>query len=123
MPDSLLEIKTLAETGVNKLTDILYNNFYRKEPNFAFESLCFVPRNAILFLDKSGNVKEYILICFHCDRHEESSKNVNFGDDCSQKIEKLRQFFISEGLKYGTDTHINEYPGEDSGIIDSPIHK
>jgi hypothetical protein len=63
-------------------------------------------------LDKFGRLKEYILICFHCDRHEESSGKINYGDECIQKIEKLREFFVSRGLKFGTDTAIDAYPGE-----------
>jgi hypothetical protein len=69
--DSLIENKTLTTEEVSTLTDILYNNFYRKKPNYGSITQCFFPRNAILFLDKFGNLKDYILLCFHCDRHEE----------------------------------------------------
>ena len=57
----------MTKTETNELTDILYNNFYKKLPNYGTLTQCFFPRNAILFLDKSGYLKEYILICFHCD--------------------------------------------------------
>lgn len=112
--DSLTEIKALTKSEINSLTDILYNNFYKKRPNYGSLTQCFFPRNAILFFDKSGKLKESILLCFHCDRHQVSSDNINFGSDCTQKMEMLRQFFVSSGLKFGTDKTIELYPGENS---------
>lgn len=110
--DSLFEIKSLDKEGINKLTDILYNNFYRKKPDYGLQTQCFFPRNAILFFDKQGNLKESILLCFHCDRHQESSEKIDFGNNCSEKMEKLRRYFIKVGLQFGTDRSIDIYPGE-----------
>jgi len=110
--DSLIEFKTLSQSQTATLTDILYNNFYKKQPNYALSTQCFIPRNAILFLDQSGHMTDYILICFHCDTHKESSNKINFGDECSEKMEKLRQFFVSLGVKFGTDKDLQKYPGE-----------
>jgi hypothetical protein len=110
--DSLIEVKVLSKTEINKLTDILYNNFYKKQPNYGSITQCFFPRNAILFYDKTGHLKEYILICFKCSNHKESSDKIYFGSDCSQKMENLHQFFISSGIKFGTDKTIDLYPGE-----------
>lgn len=111
--DSLIEIKTLKKDETSNLTDILYNNFYKKQPVYGSLTECFFPRNAILFLDKSGHLKEYILICFHCNRHEESSNKIIFGDNCLQKMEKLREFFVSIGLKFGTNKTVEMYQGEE----------
>ena len=113
--DSLIEIKTLTTTETHNLTDILYNNFYKRKPNYGILTQCFFPRNAILFLDKGGRLKEYIFLCFQCDRYELSSETVDFGDECTQKMEKLRQFFVSAGLRFGTDMTIEAYPGESIG--------
>jgi hypothetical protein len=110
--DSLIDIKTLTKAERNELTDILYNNFYRRDPNYGISNQCFIPRNAILFLDKYGHLSNYILLCFHCDTHQESSKKINFGDECLQKMEKLRQFFITTGVKFGTDITVQMYSGE-----------
>jgi hypothetical protein len=110
--DSLLENKSLSRIEVDQLTDIFYNNFYKKQPNYGMLTQCFLPRNAILFFDKAGHLKEYIIICFHCDRHKESSNKIDWGDECTQKMEKLRQFFVSVGLKFGTDKTVGLYPGE-----------
>jgi hypothetical protein len=110
--DSLVEIKVLTKNETNGLTDILYNNFYKKNPTYGSTTQCFFPRNAILFYDKSGHLKESIVLCFHCDRHQESSDKIDFGSDCTQKMEKLRLYFIALGLNFGTDRNINLYPGE-----------
>jgi hypothetical protein len=60
--DSLLEIKTLNPYEINKLTDILYNNFYKQSPNYGVSALCYLPRNAILFYSKDGRLKEFVEI-------------------------------------------------------------
>ncbi len=113
--DSLLKSRLLTYNEIDALTDILYNNHYKKKPNYGSVIQCFYPRNAILFYDEAGNVRESILLCFHCDRHENSADRINFGDNCSQKMEKLRLFFISLGFNYGTDRSIDSYPGENNG--------
>ncbi|WP_153797572.1 hypothetical protein [Foetidibacter luteolus] len=112
--DSLIEQKVLNTTELEKLTDILYNNFYYRQPQCCVSSItqCFFPRNAILFLDRTDQLKESILICFHCNRIEKSSEAMILGDNCNGKMEKLRQFFISSGIEFGTNTTIDIYPGE-----------
>ncbi|HRH47313.1 MAG TPA: hypothetical protein PLP23_01105 [Panacibacter sp.] len=122
--DSLIEIKTLTKADINNLTDLLYNNFYKQYPNYGSITQCFFPRNAILFIDKSGHLKEHILICFHCDNFEASSDKVTLGDDCSEKMEKLRQFFITSQVTFGTGRNVILYPGEESDdVIAPPIQK
>jgi hypothetical protein len=110
--DSLIEEKILNSEEIGNLTDILYNYVPRKESNFGSETQCFFPRNAVLFIDKHGMVKEFVLICFHCSRFESSSDNWWDWTNCDQKSEKIHQFFISAGIKFGTDKSIMEYPGE-----------
>lgn len=113
--DSLVEIKVLSKTAINQLTNILYNNFYKKTPNYGISSQCFFPRNAILFFDKNGKMIESIVICFHCNNYETSSEKVEMGDECGQKTEKIRKFFMAKGLRLGTDLSISLYPGENVG--------
>ena len=110
--DSIVEIVTLSSKDIDKLTDILYNNFYKSKPDYGVFNQCFYPRNAIIFYNKAGRIKENILICFHCYRLEKGSDKINTGDDCSEKIEKLRLFFISKGMNFGTNLKIGLYPGE-----------
>jgi hypothetical protein len=110
--DSLIETRTLTKNQLIKLTDILYNNIYRAQPNYGVTTLCFFPRNAILFFDRTGKLIEYINICFHCDNYGSSSDKIWLGDNCEQKMDKLRKFFVSAGVLFGTDPHIDQYLGE-----------
>lgn len=110
--DSILEKKYLTKQDILKFTDILYNNFFKARPNYGVTNLCYTPRNAILFYNKSGKLIESIVICFHCNNYVASSDKVMMGDDCSEKMRKLRVFFILKGMKYGTDSKIHSYPGE-----------
>ena len=41
-----------------------------------------------------------------------SDDKIILGDDCSEKMENLRLFFIAAGLKFGTDLSIDVYPWE-----------
>jgi hypothetical protein len=106
--DSLVEQKVLDREEVARLTDILYNNGPNKPGKSRSIVDCFEPRNAVLFIDKAGKLKEYMLICFHCRRIESfSSEKIGTWDDCDQKSEMIRQFFVAAGVKFGTDLTIN----------------
>jgi len=116
--DSLIDQVLLAKSQVNQFTDILYNNTVKnygdpKATHLGSVYACDLPRNAILFIDKTGNLRAYVLICFHCHRFEPGPERQTwYGAFCDQKFEMIRQFFISMGIKYGTDLMTNEYPGE-----------
>ena len=110
--DSLIEQRVLSKTEVNQLTDIIYNTDAKKHGNIASVAECFEPRNAVLFIDKAGKLRAYMLICFHCRRYEPSSEDIGSWDNCNQKPEMIRRFFTSAGIKFGTDLAINGYPGE-----------
>jgi len=110
--DSLIEQRLLTKSEVNQLTDIIYNTGVKKNNGIASLTECFWPRNAVLFIDKSGQLRAYVLICFHCNRSENSNDGMRPWDDCYQKSEMIHQLFISAGIKYGTDLTISNYPGE-----------
>lgn len=103
----LFEIKNLSHSQVDQLTNILYNYGYRKNLKsegviyIGESSLCYIPRNAILFLDKEGKVFEFIEICFECDKIEVSSPSIGLGIMCTQKLTLLKIVFKKVGLEYG----------------------
>lgn len=97
----LREIKTLSVTQVDKLTDILYNYGLAKGEHNILLLKCYMPRNAIIFLDEKGKTFEYIEICFECRRIEKSSNKIDTGDWCSDKIFMLAGFFKKAVIKYG----------------------
>jgi len=97
----LVEVKSLTFTQVDKLTDLFYNYGYGGPVYIGSISQCYVPRNAILFLDSTGKVFEFIEICFYCHNTKESSKKISLGQLCDQKMEMLRAFFKQVGVEYG----------------------
>lgn len=105
----LQELKTLSYANVDTLTDILYNFTYRGSGAVEGGAACYEPRNVILFADPSGKVFEFIEICFECgrrrsslDKPEEGGKSDAFGEFCDGKFDLLKQFFMKQGIKYGT---------------------
>jgi hypothetical protein len=97
----LQEVKTLTFTQVDKLTDILYNYVYRGITYTISETMCYNPRNAILFLDRNGKAFEFIEICFECHKTQESSEKISLGDLCDQKMDMLKDLFRKIGIEYG----------------------
>ena len=102
--DQLKEIKTLNLAQVDQLTNILYNYSFRGKFDFALETLCYNPRNAILFFDDKGKLFAYIELCFECINSELSSPRIKLGDNCAGKYQLLQNFFAKSGITYGVKT-------------------
>jgi hypothetical protein len=97
----LKEIKTIDKSQIDTLTDILFNEGYGG-PFYSFsESMCYNPRNAILFIDSKGKTFGFIEICFECSGYRLSSKKIKAGDFCNQKYDYLRNFFAANGIVFG----------------------
>jgi hypothetical protein len=104
----MFEIITLTPSQVDTLTDLIYNygfkfNYKPKGNVYFISSImeCYNPRNAILFLDKSNQVFEFIEICFECKKTRTSSDNVSLGTACNQKLLLIKDLFREAGIKYG----------------------
>ena len=97
----LLEIKTLDESQVDSLTDILYNNVYRGDIFTLTQTGRYNPKNAIIFTNENGAMIAFIEICFECQGYRTSSKKVITGDFCNQKYELLKAFFQKTGIEFG----------------------
>jgi hypothetical protein len=108
------ESKVLSPAGIDSLTDIIYNVGFtpmkHKRPRIKGElevadpgPMCiFQPRNAILFIDSTGKVTQYISICFTCHQYYLSSRKIKYTVNCEDKYELLRNYFLSQGIQYGT---------------------
>lgn len=105
----LFEVITLRSSQIDILTDLLYN--YGKKTTytppkgvFLTGSIpsCYNPRNAILFIDQNNRVSDFIEICFKCDDWRTSSKKIDLGESCTDKLKLLKQFFLEVGINYGT---------------------
>ncbi|MBS1522356.1 MAG: hypothetical protein JST50_15250 [Bacteroidetes bacterium] len=107
------EGKVLSAAGIDSLTDIMYNVGFtpmkHKRPRLKGELevadpgyMCiFQPRHAILFIDSTGKVTQYISICFTCHQYYLSSRKIKYTVECENKYELLKSYFLSQGIKYG----------------------
>jgi len=102
-PKDFEESIDLTEEQKNELTDLIFNYGYQKDIGIMSASMCYMPRNAILFFDENDNLFEFIMICFDCNNYR-TSKNelINLGEDCSDKMIMLQNLFAKAGIKYGT---------------------
>jgi hypothetical protein len=105
--NEVLEQELLTSSQIDSLTSLLYNVGFTPVNDLNIrltgEANCYEPRNGILFLNTAGKVIEYIEICFACQRTKKSSKLIRDGEYCSTKFDLLKQFFLSTGIKYGTN--------------------
>ncbi|MFA6246387.1 MAG: hypothetical protein WC615_05565 [Mucilaginibacter sp.] len=101
----VIEMRDLSKRAIDSLTDIMYNVARKpiKLPDdYANPGVkCYMPANAILFMDSKGKVTEYIEICFHCHKYYYSSSQTHEIDYCDQKWDMLKSFFVSQGQKFG----------------------
>jgi len=97
----LMEVRTITYQQVDKLTDILYNYGFGGPVYIGSSSMCYFPRNAILFLDANGKVYEFIEICFECRETRTSSERISLGQMCNQKMQMLKNFFKDAQIEYG----------------------
>lgn len=102
------EFINVSSKSVDLLTDILYNigptpikcgGLEVVDPGAA----CYNPRNAILFIDRSGKTFAYMEFCFECQRYYFSSHKIKTMPRCIHKFEMLRKFFRSQGINFGTN--------------------
>jgi hypothetical protein len=94
------ESVTLDKARIDSLTHILFNIGFRGKPLTGEVYMCYSPRNAILFIDSEGRVFEYIEVCFECHKTRVSSPIIKMGEFCSDKYERIKTFFISQGIKH-----------------------
>lgn len=102
----------LSASATDTLTDILYNYAYRRNPDslngkpvyYVYgEKGCYMPRNAILFLNEKRKTFAFIELCFECSNFRVSSNEVVTGNFCIQKYDLLKRFFRDHTIRYGID--------------------
>jgi hypothetical protein len=91
---------SLHKTLENLLLDILVNYDYKTNGEVEV-TMCYDPRNAIVFLGKDEKIIGYIEICFECHDFRRQGNNIKLGAFCDEKFEMLRQIFMAAGVKYG----------------------
>lgn len=95
--------KQLTNKGVDSLLKIINQ---RSKDNPGAEGIVVEPSNAILFIDKKGNIFEYIVICFaqvgslrdYTPMSNSTFVSVYLGGWCNQKGQLLTDFFLKRGV-------------------------
>jgi hypothetical protein len=107
MQDNKVLISKLSETRIlnsieiDSLTSLLYNYAVKGDTFSYTPATCYIPRNAILFINARGEAFEFIEICFECNRTRLSSTSINDGISCQAKFSLLKKFFAELGIRYG----------------------
>lgn len=102
---ALKENIVLSKSGIDSLTDIIFNLGYSGKIFTTSSTGCYDPHNAILFADANGKIFEFLEICFGCDRIRVSDERIQFGEPCDGKYEAIRDFFKSKGIKIVASTN------------------
>jgi len=76
------------------LADILFNYKYRVKGNYDLSASCYIPRDAILFLDKNEKLIDYLEVCFECTGYRLMTEKWK-PDFCDDKFEMLEKFKLS----------------------------
>lgn len=96
------EVETLTLSQIEKLTDIFFN--YNNKSGIVIAKGCYMPRNAIIFLDKNQKILGYIEICFECLNYRTSDEALTIGSYCSEKYDLIKAVFKESGITYGITT-------------------
>jgi hypothetical protein len=100
---SAYEIVELNQNQVDSLSNLMLNYTTNRKLMYETrtESCCYVPRNAVVFLDKNGAAILNYEICFSCG----VSKVYPYvlSSRCN-KIELFKAFFKQCNIHYGTDS-------------------
>ncbi|GEM53696.1 hypothetical protein EB1_34860 [Empedobacter brevis NBRC 14943 = ATCC 43319] len=99
-PEDVNEAYYLGKEDINELTDVFYNYGYNKGNITVSSSGCYMPKNAILFLDSEDYLSDYIEICFECGVVKFSNEKMNLGYNCSDKLGLIKKLFEKYNIKY-----------------------
>jgi hypothetical protein len=98
--EGINQTKTLNYKEIFEFSKLLYNTCGKFSSYLREVSMCFFPRNAVLFYDENDTVFEILEICFECHRmgfNSEKSSEVN--GMCDSFYSKLEKLFQSKGLQ------------------------
>ena len=92
----------LNSIAIFDLGSLVFNYSFKGSLVEVSKMACFNPRNAVLFYDSSNKIVSAIIICFECMRLKTYPEDFSTGDECSNKLDLYRAFFVKQGIKYGT---------------------
>lgn len=98
--EGINQTKTLNYKETLELSNLLFNTCGKFPNNARRVSMCFFPRNAILFYDENDQVFDFLEVCFECHRMEAiSEKATEINDMCDDFYTKLEKYFQTKELQ------------------------
>lgn len=85
---------SINQLNKGKLADILFNYKYAVKGTYDLSSKCYFPRDAVLFLDKTGKLIDYVEMCFECTDYRLMTIKWKF-DFCEGKLDLLKKYKTS----------------------------
>ena len=105
-----LEEKELSQNGINELSHILYNYIIKpgdvNKEMLSMSTICYTPRNSILFFDESNKIICCYEICFECRGSgmwpdPEGINDIAQVENCLNRYDIIKDFFKKQGITYG----------------------
>ena len=93
------QLATLSAGQIDSLSDILFNTCRKLDSFISSSHGCYLPRNAIIFIDTAGHPFEYIELCFECHNFRKSNIKIQNPVSCDLMYDELQAFFEKMGLK------------------------
>ncbi|NOQ75519.1 MAG: hypothetical protein GQ574_26150 [Crocinitomix sp.] len=85
----------------NQLFSILQPQFRSDTIRYGRSSLCYSPRNGIVFWNKEGNIHTIIELCFECGNYVIMPSKSRFSSFCEGTLSQLKSLFEMAGIKFG----------------------
>ena len=84
---------SISNSNKGNLADILFNYKYAVNGAYDLSSKCYIPRDAVLFLDKNGTLIDYVEMCFECTDYRLMTTKWKF-DFCEGKLDLLKKYKV-----------------------------
>ncbi|MEL1244277.1 hypothetical protein AAEO56_08410 [Flavobacterium sp. DGU11] len=104
----ITEEKELDVNGKNEISNILCNYTMEKQPGkfSAVGTMCYFPRNSVLFFDANDTIICCFEICFECQNtafwpDPNGINNYSKATACEGRFDVLKHFFGKMGIVYG----------------------
>jgi len=91
------EIIFLENEVIIELDSIIHSKMKNDNSHIS----CYNPRNAILFYDENGNIKDCLELCFECQGNRTTFSGIYQFDLCSEQYKELSKLLVKMGVKRG----------------------
>jgi hypothetical protein len=98
----LKEFKEISNAkDKSKIMQITLNKYIGPSYGKTDFSLCYEPRNGVVFYNKQNKILLILEICFECNNQITIRQNNSYGGVCEETIKELHLFFEQKGIEFG----------------------